>query len=136
VLLIEDNPYIRDANRRALTKSGYRVMEAETISTGRALYESEHPDLIILETELPDGDGLNFCRELREQARCILILVLGLIGTDGEDGAITYLRAGCDAYLYLPRDFDLITAQVSSMMRYAPKHREANRHNRPTGRIL
>jgi len=65
ILLVEDNPHIMNINREALNSEGYRVMEAETIAEGRALFQKETPHLIVLDILLPDGDGLSLCEEIR-----------------------------------------------------------------------
>ena len=84
ILLVEDNPKIMEMNRQALTIHGYRVFEAQTIEAGRALFEKENPDLIILDIMLPDGDGRRLCEQLRKGTRRVPILFASGLKEDDE----------------------------------------------------
>jgi len=114
ILLVEDNPHYLAINREALAMNGYRVVEAETISRGKELFEQENPDLIILDIMLPDGDGLEMCEELRRGSQ-VPILFLSALGKDEE--ILAGFKAGGDDYLPKPYDLDVLIARTDALLR-------------------
>src|SRR5664279_5455680 len=75
ILVIEDDPQIRRFLRATLTTNGYRLLEATTGQDGLRQIATQHPDLIVLDLGLPDMDGLELTRQVREWSQ-IPILVL------------------------------------------------------------
>jgi len=117
--MIDDNPFIMELNREALTQQGYRVLEAETISQGRSLFENEHPDLIMLEVKLPDGCGLRFCEDVRNVSD-IPIMFVSVLGTKAD--RLAGLDAGSDFYMPKPYDLDVLLVRLKAILRYAKRH--------------
>lgn len=120
VLLVEDNIHIMKINSDTLSDAGYRVVEATTLSEARHILETEELDSIVLDILLPDGDGRDFCKELREQYGIdapILFLTALKEMPDMEKG---YEAGGTD---YLTKPFDLdhlvmkVTAQINQYER-------------------
>ena len=72
VLIVEDEQAIRRFLRTALEAEGLRVHEAETLQRGLIEAATRKPDLVILDLGLPDGDGLDFIRDVRQ---CLLRIV-------------------------------------------------------------
>jgi len=116
ILLVEDDSHIMKINRTALTMSGYRVLEADTVARGRALFVKEKPDLILLDIMLPDGDGLRFCEELRGNSG-VPILFLSALGRTAE--IVKGLEAGGDDYLPKPYDLNVLIARIEALLRRA-----------------
>jgi len=116
ILLVEDNPHIMAVNRETLLLEGYRVLEAETVTEGRVLFENENPDLIILDILLPDGNGLQLCEELRAGSNVPILFVTAL-GHNKE--IIAGLKAGGDDYLPKPYDIDVLVTRVEALLRRA-----------------
>lgn len=114
ILMIEDNPSILRTNRMELELEGYRVLSAQTLTAGRELVEREHPDLILLDILLPDGNGLEYCRELFGQDGP-RILFLSALNT--PEDVITGLRAGGDDYMTKPYLTEELLARVEALLR-------------------
>lgn len=114
ILIIEDDYDIGRANRAALELEGYQVMEADTLSKGRQIVEESLPDLIILDILLPDGNGLQYCEELRGKSG-IRILFLSALNTKSD--LLAGLRAGGDDYMAKPYDMDELLLRVEALLR-------------------
>jgi two-component system KDP operon response regulator KdpE len=99
VLLIEDEPGIRRFLRKTLPQYGYLLLEAATGGDGLAQAASRAPDLILLDLGLPDYDGLDLIRELREWATLPIIV---LSARDQEQSKVDALDSGADDYLTKP----------------------------------
>lgn len=99
ILIVEDDPQMRRFLRGALGANGYRVVEAETAREGLQLASSHNPELILLDLGLPDRDGLDVVRELREWSS-VPIVVVSARGR--EDDKVDALDAGADDYLTKP----------------------------------
>ena len=96
VLIIEDEPQIRRFLRATLASHGYALIEATTAQDGLAQAATRQPDLVILDLGLPDLDGLEVAKQLREWSR-VPIIVLSARGQ--ENDKIAALDAGADDYL-------------------------------------
>ena len=116
VLLVEDNPHTMKINRTALTRHGYRVIEAKTLSCGRDLFDKEKPNLIILDIMLPDGNGLRLCEELRGDSN-VPILFLTALGQDNN--IVEGLKAGGDDYLPKSYGLEVLITRVEALLRRA-----------------
>jgi len=114
ILLVEDDLSILRVNRMALEMEGYRVLEAETLAAGREAVESENPDLIVLDITLPDGSGLEYCRELRGKSG---VRILFLSALSAKEDSIAGLQAGGDDYIPKPYLVDELLAHVEALMR-------------------
>lgn len=120
VLLVEDEPEMRKFIRATLTSRGYRLLEAERASEGMQLLTSHNPDLVLLDLGLPDGDGIDLTRTLREWSR-VPVIVLSARGR--EDDKVAALDAGADDYLTKPFGVNELLAR----MRVALRHVDASR---------
>ena len=99
VLIVEDEQAIRRFLRTALEGDGMRVYEAETLQRGLLEAATRKPDLIILDLGLPDGDGIEFIRDLRQWSA---VPVIVLSARSEESDKIAALDAGADDYLSKP----------------------------------
>ncbi len=116
VLVVEDEPQMRRFLRSSLGAHGYRLVEAATAREGLALAASNHPELILLDLGLPDGDGIELTRRLRERS-ATPILVLSARGR--EDDKVTALDAGADDYLTKPFGMNELLARMRVALRHA-----------------
>jgi two-component system KDP operon response regulator KdpE len=114
ILVIDDEPQIRRVVRNALDHVADRVLEASSIAMGRDLAASAQPALVILDLSLPDGEGLELCRDLRAFTRAPII-VLSARGTDADK--VSLLDAGADDYLTKPFSTAELQARVRALLR-------------------
>ncbi len=118
VLVVEDEPQMRRFIRASLTSHGYRIVEAASAAEAVALMTTQPPDLVLLDLGLPDGDGIDVAKRLREWSR-VPIIVLSARGR--EDDKVAALDAGADDYLTKPFGVNELLAR----MRVAERHAEA-----------
>lgn len=123
ILLIEDDPDIASANKISLELEGYSVLEARTLKKGKELLESNSPDLVVMDIMLPDGNSLDYCRELRGKSG-VRILFLSALGT--KEDVLKGLRAGGDDYMAKPYMMDELILRIQSLMRRGAMESEDN----------
>ena len=109
VLIVEDEQAIRRFLRTALEGDGMRVFEAETLQRGLLEAATRKPDLIILDLGLPDGDGIEFIRDLRQWSA---VPVIVLSARSEESDKIAALDAGADDYLTKPFSVEELLARL------------------------
>ena len=119
VLVVEDEPQMRKFLRASLSLNGYRPLEASKGSEALALASSNNPALVLLDLGLPDQDGLEVTRRLREWSK-VPVIVLSARGR--EDDKVAALDAGADDYLTKP--FGI--AELLARMRVALRHASAS----------
>lgn len=76
VLIVEDEPYLRQVVSKKLKKAGYRVKEAGSLAAARAILEVEQPDLALLDLNLPDGVGFSLVPAIKSQGNGAKVLVM------------------------------------------------------------
>jgi DNA-binding response OmpR family regulator len=114
ILLVEDNVNILWGNERMLRLEGYDVMCAPLLSQAKACMEKRTPDVIVLDIMLPDGSGLDFLRQLRQDSEIPVLLLTGL---STNPDIISGLEAGGDDYLIKPYDFEVLLARLGVLLR-------------------
>lgn len=123
VLLTEAEKDIPAANRRLLERNGYAVKSAATLAETRQRLEQRQPDLLILDTVMPDGSGFEFCRAERQRNPGLPILFLTVMGENSD--VVRGLRAGADDYLTKPCDQGVFLARVEALLRRAGRETKA-----------
>ena len=116
ILVIDDEPQILRALRTILTARQFRVSTATTGTEGLALAATSQPDLIILDLSLPDMDGMEVCRQLREWTQTPVIV---LSVRDSEHDKVAALDHGADDYLTKPFGIDELMARIRVALRHA-----------------
>lgn len=113
-LLVEDERQIRRFVRTALEAEGWVVHEAETLRQGLIDAGTRKPDLVILDLGLPDGNGMDFLRDLRSWSQVPVIVLSARVG---EQDKIEALDAGADDYLTKPFGVGELLARVRAAAR-------------------
>jgi len=116
ILTVEDDVDLALLNARLLMRRGYEVLVAHTAAEARRLLSANTPDLLILDIQLPDGDGLSLCAEFRQATDAPILFVSGITVTTQK---ILGLQAGGDYYLTKPYDKEEFLAIVQSLLRRA-----------------
>nr|WP_246545321.1 two-component system response regulator KdpE [Photorhabdus hainanensis] len=121
-MIIEDEKEIRRFVRLALEGEGYRVFDSDTLKWGLIEAGTRKPDLIILDLGLPDGDGINLIRDLRQWSSTPVIV---LSARDKEADKVAALDAGADDYLSKPFGISELLARVRvALRRFARTNKE------------
>ena len=118
VLIVEDEQAIRHFVRNTLTSEGYRVWETGTLGSALQETRTRKPDLVILDLGLPDGDGMDFIRELRTWTTLPVVVLSARIG---EYDKVEALNAGADDYLVKPFSAPELLARVRAVCRRATR---------------
>ena len=117
ILLIEDDAAVAESLKRALERTGYDVAWRPTGADGVDYAKATTPHLVILDVELPDGSGFDFCRELRLAQ--IRQPVLMLTVRSDEADKVLGLEVGADDYLTKPYSLSELLARVRALLRRA-----------------
>ena len=119
ILLVEDEGNIRNMLSAMLETGSYRPIAAETGATGLMMTASHQPDLIILDLGLPDLDGMDFLRAVRQESSVPIIV---LSARSGEHDKVAALDAGANDYVTKPFGTAELMARVRSALRNARTH--------------
>jgi DNA-binding response OmpR family regulator len=111
VLVVEDDPGIATQLVRGLSRGGYAV---DHVMTGRDALDRADPDMVLLDLGLPDGDGVDVCRQLRERSG-VAIIVVTARGEEPE--RVLALDAGADDYLVKPFGLAELLARIRAVLR-------------------
>jgi two-component system cell cycle response regulator DivK len=102
ILCVEDNPQNMRLVRKILTSAGYEVLEASDGMSGIKMAETERPNLILMDVNLPDIDGLEATTRLKSQADMTTIPVIALTANAMHGDRERCLAAGCNGYVPKP----------------------------------
>jgi len=115
ILVIEDESNIRSFTKAVLEANDYQVLTAETFGNGVMMFSSHRPDLVLLDLGLPDKDGLDFIRFIREQQEATPILVLS--ARTSEADKVEALDLGANDYITKPFGTAELLARVRAALR-------------------
>ena len=115
ILVVDDEPQIRRFLRTSLSAHGYEVIEGATAREGLIRATTEKPDVIVLDLGLPDMDGMEVIRQVREWSR-VPIIVLSV--RSGETEKIEALNAGADDYVTKPFGMGELIARIGAALRH------------------
>lgn len=118
ILIVDDNEQNRYVHSRYLKQAGYLVQEATNGSDGLRLVRETRPDLVLLDVRLPDINGYQICRQLKEAPDTASLPVLQTSATFTSSEARTHgLQGGADAYIVIPAEPEELVATVRALLR-------------------
>jgi CheY-like chemotaxis protein len=113
ILVIEDNPANMKLTTTVLSRSGYHVISAADAEAGMLLAKSEHPDLILMDVQLPGMDGLTATGLLKQDPATRHIPVIALTAFAMKGDRKRMLEGGCDDYVTKPIDYKAFLETVA-----------------------
>ncbi len=114
VLIVEDDPQMRLFLRMSLTAQGFRTLEAVTASEALTVARTHNPEVVLLDLGLPDLDGIEVTKRLREWSKAPIIVISA---RGREEDKIDALDAGADDYLTKPFGTGELLARIRSALR-------------------
>lgn len=122
ILVVDDNPTNVDILKTRLTAHGYAVITAVDGEEALSVVRDQLPDLVLLDIMMPKIDGINVCRELKQDAKLPFTpIIMVTAKTDSQD-IVAGLEAGAEEYLTKPVDQTALVARVKSMLRIKELH--------------
>ena len=116
LLIIEDDTGLNRGISFAMEQEGYAVVSARTLREGEALFVQEKPDAVILDLNLPDGDGLDFCKKVRQRPGTEgETVILMLTARDLETDEIMGLTSGADDYITKPFSVSVLKIRLQNI---------------------
>jgi len=116
ILLIEDEEAISEPLAAALGREGFETVVAGTVARGLELFETRSPDLVLLDVMLPDGDGRDVLRRIRETSRTPVVM---LTARGEEMDRVLGLELGADDYVTKPFSAAELAARIRAVLRRA-----------------
>jgi two-component system, OmpR family, KDP operon response regulator KdpE len=113
-LLVEDDPNIVDLVRSNLSVRGFDTVVSTDGTRALQLLETEEPDIVLLDLMLPEADGFDLCRQIRERSSVAVIVVSA---RGGERDKINALNMGADDYMTKPFSVDELMARITATLR-------------------
>ena len=113
ILLVEDNKKIQAFNKRMLERNNFIAETAMTLADAKSFLKRQTPAAIILDIGMPDGNGLNFLRELRQESE---IPVLLLTGYSIDSDFIREFKSKNNDYLSKPYKFESLLERVKALI--------------------
>ena len=139
LLIVDDDADLRGAVAEQLQAEDFAIIEAATAGEGVNLAQSQRPDLILLDVDLPDFDGREACRRMREGGIGAPVIMLTAAAED--DDTVLGLDSGANDYVTKPYKFAVLLARIRAQLRTA-EHSEAAVYRlgayefRPAGKML
>ncbi|MEK7384643.1 MAG: response regulator transcription factor [Elusimicrobiota bacterium] len=118
ILVIDDEAALRKMVHKFLTDSGLNVVHTDNGSEGLLLARESHPDLVLVDAEMPGLDGYSFCRVLKKEDFAAAIGVIVMSGKFvGEKDVVTGLECGADDYVLKPFSLQVLLARIKAVLR-------------------
>ena len=114
ILIIEDNKKLNDGMCLALKNKDYNFYQCRTLNDGRQIMREQDISLILLDVNLPDGNGIDFVKEIRRHSSVPVILITV---NNMEVDIVTGLEAGADDYITKPFSLMVLRARVGARLR-------------------
>ena len=126
ILVVEDDHDLNQAICYSLKKSGYGTYGAESAESGRTEFLRNRIDLVLLDVNLPDGEGFSFCRWIKSRKETPVIY---LTARDMEEDVLTGYESGAEDYITKPFSLSVLRARVNTQLRKAVAMGEKEKDN-------
>lgn len=114
ILVVEDDREMNQGICYVLEEEGYKVLAAHSVAEGKTAYEQSGADLVLLDVNLPDGEGYELCRWIRERARTP---VLFLTARDLEEDALRGYELGAEDYVTKPFSMKILLKKIGVVLK-------------------
>lgn len=114
IMILEDDKDLASGIKLALADDSLEFTLFDTIREARAAVETQNFDLLIIDINLPDGSGLEFCKEIRKSSK---VAILMLTAKDTEMDIVTGLESGADDYITKPFNLIILRARIRALLR-------------------
>jgi CheY-like chemotaxis protein len=119
ILIVEDNEENRDVLSRRLERHGYSVLVAVDGQAGITMAQDEHPDVILMDLNLPDVDGWEATKRIKASPQTASIPIIALTAHAVVGDEQRALQAGCNDYHSKPVEFTRLVGQIESLLKSA-----------------
>ena len=117
VLYVEDNYENRILARRLLVASGFKFLEADTAKKALQVLKDNHPDLILMDINMPDMDGYTLTDNIRTLPDLGSVPIVALTANVMKGDREKTIQAGCDGYIEKPIDVDRFVEQINQFLK-------------------
>jgi two-component system phosphate regulon response regulator PhoB len=124
ILVVDDDPAIREMVGMALSSEGYDLLEAGNTAEARLIIASRNPDLVLLDWMLPGQSGFELARQLYNDPSLSPPPVIMLTARDEETDKIAALEAGADDYIAKPFSVSELLARIRAVLRRTAQHQD------------
>jgi DNA-binding response OmpR family regulator len=115
LLIVDDDADLRGAVAEQLQSEDFTTLEAATAGEGIRLAQTQRPDLVLLDVDLPDMDGRDACKRMRELG--VAAPVIMLTAAAGDDDTVQGLESGANGYVTKPYKFAVLLARIRAQLR-------------------
>jgi diguanylate cyclase (GGDEF)-like protein len=126
ILLIDDSDFFANYIKSILEEAGYTMLHVNKGEDGLRMVRLEKPDLVLLDVVMPDMDGFQVCRILREAESNNLMPIIMLTSQDNQEDRLVGLELGADDYITKPFDKRELLSRVRNTLRRIDRNRGAN----------
>ena len=126
ILVVEDQAATADLILEVLKGEGYEAQTVDSLAKARARLKKQPPELLLLDRNLPDGDGVDLLAEIRDDEKLGSLPVIILTAKKEVADKIAGLRVGADDYVAKPFNTEELVARVATILRRAGKVEEPN----------
>jgi two-component system phosphate regulon response regulator PhoB len=136
ILIIEDEPDIRKTLEYNISREGYKVVCASTLSKGKEHINSSDFSLILLDLMLPDGSGLNLCREIKSDKDKSSTPIIILTAKDDEVDKVVGFELGADDYVTKPFSVRELILRIKAVLKRGAEKKETLEVQRQFGELI